>query len=66
VTRRPRSPLADPSKLTPEGIEYARALEQEAEADLERNPERRRHARAGDPDERRRKPLRPDSRRRRP
>lgn len=50
MTRRKRAPLADPGNLTPEGEAFLRDLEQKAEGDLARHPERRRYARAGSPD----------------
>lgn len=49
--RRPRS---DPAQVEADAEEYARALEREAERDLARDPERKRYARAADPDEHRR------------
>jgi len=59
VTRR-TVPDVDPVRLEAEADEYARTLAAEAERDLQRHPERRRYARAADPDRhRRRVPPRP-------
>jgi hypothetical protein len=51
----PRRPRPDPERVAAEATEYARALRAEAECDLERHPERRRYAKAADPDVHRRR-----------
>ena len=60
MSRRARTPLADPDRLTAEGEAFRRELEQQATADLERHPQRHRYAKAGDRDEYRAKPQRGD------
>jgi hypothetical protein len=66
MTRRPRVPRADPARLEVEGETFKRELQAEAERSLAKDPERRRHTKAGDPDPLRSRVPRPDQRRRRP